>query len=256
MGETRRKIIAGNWKMNGTVDEAVGLADGLKLIIAELNSLDVVVCPPFTALFPVTGALEGSGIETGAQNLYHEKEGAFTGEVSPVMLRDLGCTYVIIGHSERRTLFGETDGSVQLKVRAALDHGLKPILCVGETLDQRDAGNTESIVSTQVKLGLSAVEMHEVPSVVIAYEPVWAIGTGRSATAEEANRVIGLIRQQIVDGYGADAGDTIRVQYGGSVKATNWPELVAQPEIDGALVGGASLDVASFSTIVKASVEA
>jgi len=237
--------------MNKTRDEAVDLVGDLKEMLADVGDVEVVVCPPFTALDAVREALRGSNIELGAQNMYWEEEGAFTGEISPLMLRNLGCTYVILGHSERRTYFGETDEGVNRKVKSALANGLLPIICVGETLEQRDAGKTEEVVVRQTKAALSGVKTNGAERIVIAYEPVWAIGTGRNASADEANRVIHLIRQSVAEVFNERIAQEVRIQYGGSVKPQNIADFLGQPDIDGALVGGASLDAASFAAIVK-----
>lgn len=247
----RRRIIAGNWKMNKTRDEAVDLVGDLKEMLADVGDVEVVVCPPFTALDAVREALRGSNIELGAQNMHWEEEGAFTGEISPLMLRNLGCMYVILGHSERRTYFGETDETVNRKVKSAIANGLLPIICVGETLDERDAGKTEEVVVRQTKAALSGVKTNGAERIVIAYEPVWAIGTGRTASADEANRVIHIIRQSVAEVFNERIAQEVRIQYGGSVKPQNIADFLGQPEIDGALVGGASLDAASFAAIVK-----
>lgn len=247
----RRRIIAGNWKMNKTRDEAVDLVGDLKEMLADVGDVEVVVCPPFTALDAVREALRGSNIELGAQNMHWEEEGAFTGEISPLMLRNLGCMYVILGHSERRTYFGETDETVNRKVKSAMANGLLPIICVGETLDERDAGKTEEVVVRQTKAALSGVKTNGAERIVIAYEPVWAIGTGRTASADEANRVIHIIRQSVAEVFNERIAQEVRIQYGGSVKPQNIADFLRQPEIDGALVGGASLDPASFAAIVK-----
>ena len=191
----RRKIVAANWKMNKTVPEALEFVNELKSGVRETEEAELVVCPPFTALYPVSRAIEGTCIKLGAQDVYFQEKGAFTGEVSPVMLTDLHCDYAIVGHSERRGYFRETDIDVNKKLRALLDHGIRPIVCVGETLEQREAGHTEELVTRQVEIAFDGVGQNEVTSVVIAYEPIWAIGTGRSATGEDANRVIGLIRR-------------------------------------------------------------
>ncbi|NLG80075.1 MAG: triose-phosphate isomerase [Firmicutes bacterium] len=247
----RRRIIAGNWKMNKTRDEAVDLVGDLKETLADVGDVEVVVCPPFTALDAVREALRGSNIELGAQNMHWEEEGAFTGEISPLMLRNLGCMYVILGHSERRIYFGETDETVNKKVKSAMANGLLPIICVGETLDERDAGKTEEVVVRQTKAALSGVKTNGAERIVIAYEPVWAIGTGRTASADEANRVIHIIRQSVAEVFNERIAQEVRIQYGGSVKPQNIADFLGQPEIDGALVGGASLDAASFAAIVK-----
>lgn len=237
--------------MNKTRDEAVDLVGDLKEMLADVGDVEVVVCPPFTALDAVREALRGSNIELGAQNMHWEEEGAFTGEISPLMLRNLGCMYVILGHSERRTYFGETDETVNRKVKSAIANGLLPIICVGETLDERDAGKTEEVVVRQTKAALSGVKTNGAERIVIAYEPVWAIGTGRTASADEANRVIHIIRQSVAEVFNERIAQEVRIQYGGSVKPQNIADFLGQPEIDGALVGGASLDAASFAAIVK-----
>jgi triosephosphate isomerase len=245
----RLPLIAGNWKMHKTSGEAVELVKGIK----ELGSpegVELAVCPPFTALRDVFLVLKGSNIKLGAQNMHYEDSGAFTGEISPLMLKDLGVEYVIIGHSERRQLFGETDLMVNKKIHKALERELCPIVCVGETLEEREAGKTEEVVGNQIFKALDGVKPGDIVSVVIAYEPIWAIGTGKSATAEEANRVIGYIRE-VVETLAKDHGDRIRILYGGSVKPANAGELLKQPQIDGALVGGASLSVREFIDIAR-----
>lgn len=247
----RVPIIAGNWKMNKTSEEAVALCDNLLRRLKEVNDREVVLCPPFTALTVVGEALRGTKIALGAQNVFYEKSGAYTGEISPIMLKALGVEYVIIGHSERRQHFGETDEMVNLKAKAAILNDLKPIICVGETLQHREAGITETLVKSQVEKALSEIEAEDVTQVVIAYEPIWAIGTGKTATSQEANRVIGIIRATIKGIYGESVAQAIRIQYGGSVKPGNIAELMQEPEIDGALVGGASLDAESFVRLVR-----
>ncbi len=248
----RIPIIAGNWKMNKTVTEAVELVRALREATAELNRVEMVVCPPFVSLAAVQTALAGSPIALGAQNVYWEEKGAFTGEVSPVMLKDL-VKYVIIGHSERRQYFGETDATVNKRVHAALAHGLIPIMCVGETLAQREAGDTAAVVSTQTVNGLNGLTAEQAHSIVIAYEPVWAIGTGRSSTGEDANQVVAQnIRAPLSKLFGAAVAQAVRVQYGGSVTPANIAEFMQMPDLDGALVGGASLKAADFTAIIKA----
>jgi triosephosphate isomerase len=247
----RRKIVAANWKMNKTVPEALEFVNELKSGVRETEEAELVVCPPFTALYPVSRAIEGTCIKLGAQDVYFQEKGAFTGEVSPVMLTDLHCDYAIVGHSERRGYFRETDIDVNKKLRALLDHGIRPIVCVGETLEQREAGHTEELVTRQVEIAFDGVGQNEVTSVVIAYEPIWAIGTGRSATGEEANRVIGLIRRTLGRIYSDEIARNVRIQYGGSVTPDNIAEFSRQPEIDGALVGGASLKASSFLAIAR-----
>ncbi|NLE43303.1 MAG: triose-phosphate isomerase [Chloroflexi bacterium] len=247
----RRPFIAGNWKMYKTIEEAVALVNGLKAELADFTACDVAVCPPSVALAAVREALTGSEIGLGAQNVHWENEGAFTGEISPGMLAGL-CDHVIIGHSERRTLFGETDEMVNKKVHAALSHGLKPILCVGENLDQNRAGETEAFVGNQVRAAFAGVKSDQARVITIAYEPIWAIGTGIAATGEDANRIIGqAVRGVLDDLYGSDVAQAVRIQYGGSAKPDNIAEFLSQPEIDGALVGGASLKVADFAAIVR-----
>lgn len=247
----RLPIIAGNWKMFKTVAEAKTLVSGLAEKLAGVEGVEIVVCPPFTALSSVAELLKDSNIAVGAQDLFWEEEGAFTGEVSPVMLKEIGCKYVIIGHSERRQYFGETDEQVNKKAKAALKHGLAPIICVGETLEQHDAGKTETLVASQVEKALAGIEKGNITKVVIAYEPIWAIGTGRSSTGEDANQVVALIRKTIARDFGEDLAAKVRIQYGGSVKPNNIKEFMSQPEIDGALVGGASLKVDSFTSIIS-----
>jgi triosephosphate isomerase len=246
----RTPIIAGNWKMNKNVAEAVDLVRALRESTADVEKVEIVVCPPFVALTAVKEALAGSKIGLGAQNVYWEEKGAFTGEISPLMLKELA-TYVIIGHSERRQYFGETDATVNKRVKAALAHGLLPIMCVGETLAQREAGETSAVVTTQVMAGLAGLSAEEVKSIVVAYEPVWAIGTGRASTGEDANAVVAQnIRAPLSKLFGEKMAQGIRVQYGGSVTPANIDEFMGAPEIDGALVGGASLKVADFTTII------
>ncbi|MGE5577858.1 MAG: triose-phosphate isomerase [Syntrophothermus sp.] len=247
----RKPIIAGNWKMFKTVPEALDLVESLKPALAGEDKVEIVLCPPFTALYAIKEALQGANMALGAQDLFWEKQGAYTGEISPAMLLSIGCRYVIIGHSERRQYFGETDETVNKKVKAALAHSLLPIICVGESLEQREAGRTEELVRSQVVKALNDLEAAEAAKVVIAYEPIWAIGTGRNASGADANKVAGLIRRTIAGMFDAQLADGIRVQYGGSVKPENIAEFMRQPEIDGALVGGASLDAQSFARIVR-----
>ncbi|ATW25829.1 triose-phosphate isomerase [Candidatus Formimonas warabiya] len=244
----RRPIIAGNWKMFKTPGEALSLINDLKSLISHVQA-EIVVCPPFVDLPAVVVAVQDTGIKVGAQNMHWEQEGAFTGEVSPVMLAAVGCQYVIIGHSERRQYFFETDEAVNRKVKAALAHGLRPIVCVGETLAQREAGMTGTVVENQVRTGLTGLPQEGRENLVLAYEPVWAIGTGKNASAADAETVIAQIRALLADMFGAETAAKIRIQYGGSVKPENIQELMAQPNIDGALVGGASLKADSFSKI-------
>ncbi|WP_322817156.1 triose-phosphate isomerase [Chloroflexus sp.] len=246
----RIPLIAGNWKMYKTVGEATTLIRDLLAGLGELSDREAIVCPPFTALAAVAALVADSPLGLGAQNLYPEAQGAFTGEVSPPMLVDIGCRYVIIGHSERRQYFGESDAFVNRKLRAALAHGLRPIVCVGESKPQRDAGQAEPIVTAQVCAALLEVPPAQMANVVIAYEPIWAIGTGDTATPADAQAMHAAIRATLADLYGSEIAAMVRIQYGGSVKPDNIDELMAQPDIDGALVGGASLQAASFLRII------
>ena len=247
----RKPFVAGNWKMHKTIEEAVALVQELRVVLEGIEGCDVAICPPFPALAAVREALSGSAIGLGAQNMYWEAQGAFTGEVSPRMLEGL-CDYVIIGHSERRTLFGETDVMVNRKLHAALGYGLRPILCVGENLQQNRAGETEEFVGGQVRAALTGMTAEQARIITVAYEPIWAIGTGVPATGEGANAIIGgTVRGTLAAMYGDDVAQAIRIQYGGSVKPGNAAEFMAQPEIDGALVGGASLRAADFAEIVR-----
>ena len=246
----RRKFICGNWKMFKTPVEASKLTRELR---ARLNTqVQIAVAPPFTALAAVKGALTGSPIQLFAQNCHFEKQGAFTGEISAAMLKDAGCDGVILGHSERRQLFGETDDGVARKVRAALEAGLHPIVCVGETLQEREGNRTWEVVSRQVRGALAGLDADAIAMLTLAYEPVWAIGTGKVATTAQAQEVHGQIRGLLHELGGAQAADAVRIQYGGSVKPENAAELLAQPDIDGALVGGASLKADDFARIVAA----
>ena len=247
----RKPIIAGNWKMHKTVSESLELVSDLCNLTAGITNVEIVVCPTFTALYPVRMAICDGPLRLGAQNMHWEKQGAFTGEIAPGMLKDLGCVYVIVGHSERRQYFGENDDTVNKKVTAAFANRLTPIMCVGETLEQREAGITEGVIGRQVRQGLTGLTQEQVGSMVIAYEPVWAIGTGRTASAGDANKVCNFIRRTVAEVFGEDSAARVRIQYGGSVKADNIAELMAQSDIDGALVGGASLDAATFAQIVK-----
>ena len=251
----RRLFIAGNWKMNLTRAQALTLVEGLVGKIGSVSAVDLAVCPPFVYLEAVGAAAAGSAIKVGAQNMYFEPAGAFTGEVAGAMLADVGCTYVVLGHSERRHVMGETDELINKKVKVALDLGLKPILCVGELLEEREADQTEAVVGRQVEAGLAGVSAEGLSQVTIAYEPVWAIGTGRTATREQASAVHGFIRQVVGGLYGPEAAHSLTIQYGGSVKPENAGDLLSDQEIDGALVGGASLKVESFSAIVGAGVK-
>lgn len=243
-------MIAGNWKMNKTVSEAVKLVEDLKPLVKEAAA-EVVVCPTFVCLNEVAKVAAGSNIGVGAQNMYHKDNGAYTGEISPAFLVDMKLGYVILGHSERRQYFSETDAEIDKKVVSALEHGLKPILCVGETLEEREAGKTFDVIATQVKGCLAGMENMNLDNLVIAYEPVWAIGTGKTATSQDANEVIGFIRNKLAELLGSEVAAKTRILYGGSVKSSNTKELMSMPEIDGALVGGASLDAVEFSKIVN-----
>ncbi len=247
----RRPILAGNWKLNKTIKEAIELVTLLKRQITDFQHVDVVVCPPFTALSEVSEILLESEIALGAQDVYWEERGAFTGEVSPSLLKDAGCRYVIIGHSERRQFFHETHETVNKKTKAALKAGLVPIICVGETLAEREAGRTFAVVEEQLKGGLAGLSDEELRRSVLAYEPVWAIGTGKVATPAQAQEVHAFIRAQVAKAFGAETAAGLRIQYGGSVKSENISDLMREPDIDGALVGGASLDAAGFAGIVK-----
>lgn len=246
----RKPIIAGNWKMHKTVGESAALVQELIGLVQDVKDVEIVVCPVFTSLGAVREKLRNTNIKLGAQNMHWEKQGAFTGEISPEMLKDIGCDYVIIGHSERRQYFAETDETVNRKIKAAFAYGLTPIMCVGETLEQRQKGDTERVIATQVKADLAGISAQEAAGMVIAYEPIWAIGTGVNASAEDANAVCTFIRNLVREMFGQQAAESIRIQYGGSVKPENAAELMAKSDIDGALVGGASLK-ASFSEIVK-----
>lgn len=247
---SRTALIAGNWKMYKTIGEAVELVEALLRDMPDTGDREVLVCPPYTALHALSSLLQNSPIRLGAQDVFYEEQGAYTSAIAPHMLTDLGCTYVIVGHSERRQVFGDTDTTVNRKLHAALKAGLKPILCVGETKAERDAGHAETIVVGQVRAGLAEVNADQIGSVVIAYEPVWAIGTGDTATAADAQAMHATVRRTLAELYGADVAQSIRIQYGGSVKPDNVDELMAQPDIDGALVGGASLKADSFLRIV------
>ncbi|EFO81803.1 Triose-phosphate isomerase [Oscillochloris trichoides DG-6] len=247
----RKPIIAGNWKMYKTLGEARELVAGLLAGLGDATDREVVVCPPYTALASVGEQVANTGISLGAQEVFYEAQGAFTGAIAPQMLCDVGCRYVIVGHSERRQFFGDTDASVNRKLHAALANGLRPIMCVGESKPQRDAGEAEAIVTAQVRAGLAGVSAAQMAEVVIAYEPIWAIGTGDTATSADAQAMHAAIRATLAELFGAETAQTVRIQYGGSVKPDNIDELMAQPDIDGALVGGASLKADSFLRIIQ-----
>ena len=250
----RRKFIAGNWKLNKTVAEGVILARELKEKLAQVHGVDVAVCPPFTTLAAVARELAGSNLAVGAQNVHWEASGAFTGETSAAMLKEIPVTYVLIGHSERRQYFGETDETVNKRLKTALNAGLLPIVCVGETLTEREGNRMQEVVSRQVKGAFSGITTEEMTRTVIAYEPVWAIGTGRNATPEQAQEVHAFIRGLVTALYGAEIAAGVRIQYGGSVKADNARQILQQPDVDGALVGGASLKAGDFAAIIAGAV--
>lgn len=246
----RKPIIAGNWKMHKTIDEAVSFVEEIKQLVKDAKA-EVVVCPTFVALDAVVKAAKGTNIKVGAQNVYFEEKGAFTGEIAPNMLEAMGVDYVIIGHSERRQYFNETDESVNKKVKAVFAHNMVPILCVGESLEEREANITEEVIGRQVKLDLAGLTNEQVENIVIAYEPIWAIGTGKTATSDQANETIAFIRSVVADVYGKETAEKTRIQYGGSVKPSTIAEQMAKSDIDGALVGGASLVAADFAAIVN-----
>ena len=246
----RKPIIAGNWKMYKDVDEAVELTNGIKRAAFDIENVEIVICPPFTDLSDVGEMLIGGNIALGAQNCYWEAEGAFTGEISISMLKSVGCKYVIIGHSERRKYFGETDETVNSKIAAAIDGGLIPIMCVGETLEEREAGKTMDVVKTQVEGGLKGFDEEYLDKLVVAYEPVWAIGTGRTATPDQAQEVHAMIRGLLKDLYSESLADSRCILYGGSVKPDNIEKLMSEEDIDGGLIGGASLKSDGFADII------
>jgi len=248
----RKKLIAGNWKMNKTSADGVALAREIVAASGTQSEVEVIICPPFTALEGVAAAIDGSLVKLGAQNMHFEASGAFTGEVSAPMLRALFATHVILGHSERRSLFGETDELVNKKVLAALRNQLRPIVCVGEVLAEREAGSTLKVVQTQLERALEGVNKDQAASLVIAYEPVWAIGTGKVATTEQAQEVHGFIRGLLTKLFGEAISQRVRILYGGSMKPANAPDLLAQKDIDGGLIGGASLEARSFVELIKA----
>ncbi len=246
----RKPIIAGNWKMNKTVDEAVKMIEELKPLVKDA-ACDVVVCPTFVCLDAVKKAVAGSNIKVAAQNMHFEESGAFTGEVAPGMLEAMGIDYVVLGHSERREYFNETDEALNKKVKAAFAHNITPILCCGETLEQREAGVTDDFIACQIKVDMAGLTNEQAAKVVIAYEPIWAIGTGKTATKEQANETISAIRKVVEGMYGKEVADAIRIQYGGSVKPNTIKDQMAMSDIDGALVGGASLAANDFAAIVN-----
>jgi triosephosphate isomerase len=249
----RTPLIAGNWKMFKTVAETVAFVNDLRERVKGVAGVDIVVAPPFTALHAAAGAASGTNIRVAAQDLYWEREGAFTGEVSPAMIKEAGAAYAIVGHSERRRLFGETDAIVNRKTLAAIAAGLTPIVCIGETLEERERGEMLAVLDRQIKDGLDQISGEQIGALVVAYEPVWAIGTGRTATAAQAGEAHAHIRKRLRQWFGGDAADKCRLLYGGSVKPDNIQELISEEDVDGALVGGASLDVRSFADIVTRS---
>ena len=248
---SRKVIIAGNWKMNKNASEGKALVEALKAQTAKFENVEIVVCPPFTTIGAAVEAAAGSNIGVGAQNIHWAANGAFTGEISADMLKTSGVEYVIIGHSERRQYFGETDETVNKRLVAALEAGLIPIVCIGELLEEREAGKTEEVLSTQIRGGLANVSAADAAKIVIAYEPVWAIGTGKTATPEMAQAAHAFIRAELAAMFGTDTAEAIRIQYGGSMKPANAKELVAQKDIDGGLIGGAALDAESFLSLIS-----
>ncbi|MCY6483147.1 triose-phosphate isomerase [Clostridium aestuarii] len=246
----RRAIIAGNWKMNKTVSEAIKLVEELKPLVKDANC-EVVVCPSTICLDAVVKAAEGTNVKVGAQNMHFEENGAFTGETAPAMLEEMGVQYVILGHSERRTYFAETDEALNKKMKKAFEHNLLPILCIGETLEEREGNITEEVLGKQVKLDLTGLTKEQVEKTVIAYEPIWAIGTGKTATSEQANETIAYVRSVVAGMFGEDTAQKMRIQYGGSVKPATIKEQMAQPDIDGGLIGGASLKALDFAAIIN-----
>jgi len=247
---SRTPLIAGNWKMHMTVAEARKLAGEVAAASADLNDREVMIAPPFTSLAAVGEVLKGSQVRLAAQNVCWEEKGAFTGEISPLMLRDVGCSMVIVGHSERRQLFGESDAMINRRLRGALVHGLTPVLCFGETLEQRDSGQTFAVLEQQVRQGLTYVAITDPATLVLAYEPVWAIGTGKTATVQQAQEAHAFVRQLLLELFEKNIASQLRILYGGSVNSENVDALMRQADVDGALVGGASLKSASFSRII------
>ncbi|MFC0469891.1 triose-phosphate isomerase [Halalkalibacter kiskunsagensis] len=247
----RKPIIAGNWKMNKTLGEAKQFVEAVKTSVPANSEVDAVVCAPALFLESLVSATEGTDLKIGAQNVHFEENGAFTGEISPVALADMKVDYVIIGHSERREMFAETDETVNKKVHAAFSHNLVPIMCCGETDGEREAGKTNDVVKSQVEAGLAGLTEEQVKNTVIAYEPIWAIGTGKSSSATDANEVCSYIRKVVAESFTPDAAEAVRIQYGGSVKPANIKEYMAQSDIDGALVGGASLETDSFLALLE-----
>ncbi len=251
----RKPFLAGNWKMNMDAASAVALAKGVVAEVGQVDSVDIAVCPPFVYLQSVAAVLSSSNVALGAQDVFHQPNGAFTGEISCAMLKDVSCSYVIIGHSERRHVIGETDALINKKIHAAIAGGLLPIFCVGELLEERQSGKTEQVVAEQVKKGLEGICEERIQAVTIAYEPVWAIGTGVNATPQQAQDVHAMIRGLIAKMYNKTIADALRIQYGGSAKPSNTAELMSQPDVDGLLIGGASLKAADFAAMIKTSMK-
>ena len=254
MDKPRKLIIAGNWKMNKTVAEALDLVRGLKLELSNVKEVDIVVCPPFTALSEVSKEILDTNLRLGAQNMSEHSGGAYTGEIAALMLKEFSVRYVILGHSERRQFFKEKDSLIAAKAKAAHSASLKPIICIGETLAEREAGKTEDVLASQIKGSLAGLTKAQMEETIIAYEPVWAIGTGKTATTEQAQAAHAFLRQRLAEQFDEAVAKRVRIQYGGSVKPANARELMSQPDVDGALVGGASLEARSFSDIVKNSI--
>lgn len=247
-----KPVIAGNWKMNKKIAESIELVKSLKDLVSDINQVEIIVCPPFTSLYLVSEILKGGNIQLGGQNCYLKESGAYTGEISPQMLLDVGCKWTIIGHSERRQYFNETDSLLNQKLKYVVETGLKIMFCVGETLDEREGNQTESVLRRQILEGLRDLTPEQLKNIVIAYEPVWAIGTGKNATKEQAQEAHAFIRSLIEREFGKSTAETIPIQYGGSVKPENAKELISQPDVNGFLVGGASLKADSFAEIIKA----
>lgn len=250
----RKKVIAGNWKMNMNLNESVSLISDFKKIYSPIENTDIIVCPPFTSLETINALIRDNQISLGAQNMYFENSGAFTGEISASMLKSVGCQYVIIGHSERRTIFGETNETINKKIKVALEAGLIPIFCIGETLEERENNITFEIIENQLSIGLMDIDENAMKNIIVAYEPVWAIGTGKTASPGQAQEVHNFIRNWIKTNYSDDTAQSVIIQYGGSVKPENAKELLNKPDIDGALVGGACLNPDSFNKIIQAAV--
>jgi len=248
----RKTVVAGNWKMNKDLNESVALVSEIKNLLGKNDNAEAIVCPPFTSLETVSALLKDTNIGLGAQNMCSEDSGAFTGAISASMIKSVGCQYVILGHSERRTIFGETDELINSKIKKALENSLIPIFCIGETLEERESGEMKNVIERQVKEGLKELSADQLSQMIIAYEPVWAIGTGKTATPDQAQEVHAFIRGLLSEMYSSNFADNVTIQYGGSVKPDNAKELLGQPDIDGALVGGACLKAESFIGIAKA----